>query len=462
MRGCVPVRERFHARLADQWEYHMSRFVLSLAIVFSTALTLAFAVEATPAKATATESLTIWWAQWAPADGLQQIADTYAKETGTKITVHQIPWGSFQDQVFLNFGNATTSFDIVVGDSQWLGRGATRGLYVDLTSWLPGAIDLAGIKPQALSNLCEYPSGSKHYFAAPCETDAVGLAYRADWFTDPAEQAAFLARFHRPLAVPKTWTEFAQVAEFFHRPTQNRYGNAQLTGRGYDAMAMGFQQILWSYGGSWGDAATYAVHGHLDTPEAVKGLEFFRTLTTFGPKGATNLDYGQVLDVFTNGSTAMSCTYFAFFPTIAKQLGPKAGFAVMPANGERHAISLGGQGFSVSAKIPVPRQEAAKKFIAWFNTPAVQRQWITKEAGFTANTAILASPEFRAASPYNAAFADSLDHVRDFWNVPVYNELLASAVKHLGEALDGADAQASLRAIADEHEAIFEDAGLKK
>ena len=412
--------------------------------------------------APAAEPITIWWAQWAPADGLQQLGDVYAKSTGTSVKVHQIPWGSFQDQVFLNFGNATTTFDIVVGDSQWLGRGATKGLYLDLSTWLPGAMDLSGVKPQALTNLCEYPAGSKKYFAAPCETDAIGLAYRADWFADQAEQAAFKEKFKRPLAVPQTWDELAQVAEFFQRPAQNRYGNAQLTGRGYDAMAMGFQQILWSYGGSWGDASTYAVHGSLDTPAAVQSLEFFRKLTSFGPKGATNLDYGQVLDVFTNGSTAMSCTYFAFFPTIAKQMGAKAGFAVIPAKGGKRSISLGGQGFSISAKVPAARQEAAKKFIAWFNTTEVQKQWITKEAGFTANSAILASPEFRAAAPYNAAFADSLDAVRDFWNVPVYNELLASAVKHLGEALDGADAQKSLNAIATEHEAIFEDAGLKK
>src|SRR5262252_2838918 len=93
----------------------------------------------------APRAVTIWWAQWAPADGLQELGQDYEKETGVAVKVHQIPWSNYQDQVFLNFGNKTTTFDIVVGDSQWLGRGATGKLYLDLTDWLPTVVDLKTI-----------------------------------------------------------------------------------------------------------------------------------------------------------------------------------------------------------------------------------------------------------------------------------------------------------------------------
>jgi len=85
------------------------------------------------------KTLTIWWAQWAPADGLQALAEEFGRKENVTVKVHQIPWSSFQDQVFQEFGKPTTAFDIVVGDSQWLGRGATKGLYLDLTAWLPSA-----------------------------------------------------------------------------------------------------------------------------------------------------------------------------------------------------------------------------------------------------------------------------------------------------------------------------------
>lgn len=414
-------------------------------------------------SARAAESITIWWAQWAPADGLQELGKVFEQETGVAVTVHQIPWSTFQDQVFLDFGNRQTSFDIVVGDSQWLGRGATRGLYVDLTDWLPGAIAVDSIHPQALRYLCEYPAGSARYFAAPCETDAVGFAYRTDWFTDPAEQAAFQAKYNRALAVPTTWKEFEEVATFFHRPTDNRFGCALLTGRGYDSLVMGYQNFLWAFGGSWGDPATFAADGHINSAGAVAALDTMKGLLAVAPRGAGNYDYGNCLEAFTNGSTAMAMNFFAFFPGIVATMGDKAGFFVVPGHNGTRIASLGGQGFSISTKTTPAKQAAARQFIAWFNTEAVQRQWITKDAGFTAHAGILTSDAFRAATPYNAAFADSVATMQDFWNVPVYNELLAAATQYLGEALDGKlESKAALDALAETHEGIFAEAGLLK
>ena len=68
------------------------------------------------------KSITIWWAQWDPAVALQELGDEFTEQTGIGVEVHQIPWLSYQDQVFLNFGNKQTDFDIVIGDSQWIGR----------------------------------------------------------------------------------------------------------------------------------------------------------------------------------------------------------------------------------------------------------------------------------------------------------------------------------------------------
>ena len=206
--------------------------------MFGLAAVLLLAVQTGHAE---DKKITIWWAQWDPAAALQELGHEFAEETGIAVEVYQIPWPAYQDQVFLNFGNKQTDFDIVVGDSQWIGRGATKGLYLELTDWLPEAVDVGAIHPRAARYLCEYPPGSSRFFAAPCQTDAIGFVYRKDWFTDPAEQEAFAARYGRPLAAPDTWEEFRDVAEFFHRPEQKRYGCSLLTGRGYDSIVMGFQ-----------------------------------------------------------------------------------------------------------------------------------------------------------------------------------------------------------------------------
>jgi multiple sugar transport system substrate-binding protein len=406
-------------------------------------------------------TVTIWWAQWDPAVGLQELGNEFEKETGIAVEVHQIAWGKYQPEVFLNFGNRETDFDIVIGDSQWIGRGATDGLYLELTDWLPTEVDMDTIHPRAAKYLCEYPAGSKRYFAAPCEIDAVGFAYRKDWFEDPAEKAAFKAEYGRELAVPQTWSEFRDIAEFFNRPAERRHGCILMTGRDYDCLSMGYESIMWAFGGSWGNNETFKVKGYADNKASIEALTFMKELLEFAPKGAANSDYGNNVEAFKNGSAAMAMDYFAFFPGLEAAMGDKAGFFVMPARGDNRVVSLGGQGFSISTKTSPEQQKLAKKFIAWFLQTEVQKEWITKPAGFTANTEILNSEEFRNATAYNAAFADSIPHLRDFWNVPQYNELLAVSQQYLGEALDGEKTpEQALATMAEEHEEIFRQAGL--
>jgi multiple sugar transport system substrate-binding protein len=409
--------------------------------------------SATPAART---SLTIWWAQWAPADGLSELAREFGQKENVDVVVHQIPWANFQDQVFQEFGKGKTAFDIVVGDSQWLGRGATRGLYVDLTEWLPSAVPLDTLHPLALKYLAEYPAGSGKYYAAPAETDAMGWAYRKDWFEDAKEKSAFRAKYKKDLAVPQTWEELETIAEFFTKPGAKRYGVVLLTGRGYDDLVMGFEQVLYAFGGSWGDPKTFAVKGALDSAGAVQALDFFKGLLKFAPPSGSKLGYGEVLEPLLNESAAMAMSYFAFFPSLVDKMGDKVGFFPMPKKGNRQFASLGGQGFSISAKTSASQQELAKRFIAWFSQTDTQKKWVQKPGGFTANAQILGSAEFKAASPFNAAFADSLDIVQDFWNVPVYNELIAATVQQLGQAVDGQkSSKEALAQLATEHEKIL-------
>ncbi|MCZ6598327.1 MAG: extracellular solute-binding protein, partial [Planctomycetota bacterium] len=403
----------------------------------------------------------IWWFQWDPATGLQELADEFGAETGIDVTVQQIPLSSYQDKVFLEFGNPTTPFDIVIGDSQWIGRYAANGSYEELTDWLPTVVDLDTIHPRAARYLCVYPAGSGRWYAAPCETDATGLAYRRDWFGDPAEQAAFRERYGYDLAAPDTWEQFRDVAEFFYRPDEKRYGCAFPTGRSYDALTMGVQNLLWSFGGAWKDENSNRVEGFLNTPETAAAIDFFKELIGFGPRGAEQLDYGKVLEAFDNGSTAMVVNYFAFFPGIHARFGDRVGFAVVPAKEGRRVPSLGGQGLSISAKIPDEKKELCKRFIAWFLQREVQEKWITKPAGFTANTEILSSPEFRSQTPYNGPFADSIDNMRDFWNVPVFAELMAETQRYVGMAIDGEmETMEALNELATKNEEILRREGL--
>jgi multiple sugar transport system substrate-binding protein len=108
--------------------------VLVLSACGSKATAVPPVVDATqPPAGPAVKELTILWAQWAPADYLQELTKDYTAETGIKVNVVQEPWGSFGDRFNVAMAAGGTEWDMVVGDSQWTGQGATAGYYVELT-----------------------------------------------------------------------------------------------------------------------------------------------------------------------------------------------------------------------------------------------------------------------------------------------------------------------------------------
>src|SRR3954470_1163140 len=81
------------------------------------------------------EELTILWAEWDPANYLQELVNQYTAETGVNVTVEMTAWPGFQTKAFTEFNAHGDSYDLVVGDSQWLGAASAGGHYVELTDF---------------------------------------------------------------------------------------------------------------------------------------------------------------------------------------------------------------------------------------------------------------------------------------------------------------------------------------
>ncbi|HYN88818.1 MAG TPA: sugar ABC transporter substrate-binding protein [Ardenticatenaceae bacterium] len=410
--------------------------------------------------------LTIIWAQWDPANFLQQIGQMYEEETGIKINVIQEPWGSYFDRVAAEWAAQGDAFDMLVGDSQWLGQAATQGHYVNMTEFLTSEGIHETVTPATLTYYAEYPTGSGQYWSYPTEGDADGWAYRTDLFEDPDEMAAFEEEYGYPLAVPETWAQLMDIAKFFTRPDEGLYGAAIYTQIDYDALTMGFENVLFSWGADWKDENNN-VQGVVNSPEAVDALEFYRELyQCCSPPGMNNAFFQEVNDAFVSGQAVMAMNYFAFFPALASEgTNPHAantGFFANPAgpNGDRYA-ALGGQGISINAYISPERQQASMDFIKWFAQEEIQAEW-GRIGGYTCNINVLQSEEFLNAAPYNPAFAETMTFVKDFWNVPVFGELLEIVQRELHAYVVGGegDAEEILNRIAEEHTAILEENGL--
>jgi len=414
--------------------------------------------------------ITILWAEWAPADALAELGRIYQAETGVPVKVVKKSWdGAFSDAAFSEFRNRDDNYDIIIGDSQWMGLGVLGGHYLELTDWIKENIDTKDMEPAALKWYCEYPKQSQRYYAVPCESDALAWAYRKDLFEAPAHRAAFRAYLERhkvepfPLEPPATWERLRWIARYFKDSVPGMAGLVMPTSRRYDMATMSFEPIMWSFGGEFGDYATNRVT--IDSPNTAEALRFFTDLLKSSSPGGRNMSYSEVSAEFIAGRAAMAGNFLAFFPAIANpgdnpDFHDKVGFFNSPAHIDatgktRRAAALGGQGMSINAHVSPERRERAKAFLKWFSTAETQAIWAAK-GGFTANRTVLASESFRKAAPYNPLFSEAFQLMRDFWSVPEYDEMMKTCQREFCAVFqDGADPAIAVRQIQAEHEALL-------
>jgi multiple sugar transport system substrate-binding protein len=205
----------------------------------------------------------------------------------------------------------------------------------------------------------------------------------------------------------------------------------------------------------------YEMEGFVNSPDAVKGLEFYKDLyKCCTPPGATNVYMGESADAFKSGQVALHMNFAFTWPGLYKDPnvgGDKIGFFPNPAEKE-HFAQLGGQGISVVSYSD--HQEDAFKYIKWFVKPEVQKKWWAL-GGYSCALSVLNDPNFVNTAPYAKTFLDSMAIVKDFWAEPSYAELLLDMQKRIHDYVvaDKGTAKEALDELIKDWTKVFQDEG---
>lgn len=228
---------------------------------------------------------------------------------------------------------------------------------------------------------------------------------------------------------------------------------------------MGVTNALYPMGFKYQDPKKpYFMDGFVNSPDAVKGLEFYKSLYKGSTApGMTNAYMGEGLDAFKSGQVAMQMNWFAFFPGLAKDPavgGNKIGFFANPSD-KFKGVQLGGQGISVVAYSQ--HKEESLQYIKWFANPGVQKKW-QAIGGSSAHKAVLNDPGYPKSSPFAQAFLDSMGMVVDFWAEPSYARLMQASQKRVHDYVvaDKGTAKEALDALADDWKKVFKEEGKLK
>ena len=411
------------------------------------------------------DSLTLCWAAWDPANALVELSKDFTAESGIAMNFEFVPWPNFTDRILNELNAGGDLCDLLIGDSQWLGGSAENGYYVKLNDFFEAeGISMDDFAPATVYAYSTWPKGTPNYWALPAMGDANGWFYRRDWFENPELMAEFKEKTGRDLAVPTTWDEFKEVAEFFQgREIDGKtvYGAAIFTERGSEGITMGATSVLYPFGFKYEtEPGTYAMDGAVNSADAVAGLEFYKELyDCCTPPGYTDSYMEQGLDAFKSGQVAMMMNWFAFMPGMAKDevVGDVTGFFVNPA-GKVPASTLGGQGISVVAN--TDNMDGALAYIKWFAQPEVQKKWWSL-GGYACHNAVLNDPAFVDSQPFAGPFLEAMNQVQDFWQEPAYAQLLQSMQKRLHDYVvaDQGSAQEAMDLLIQDWTEIFEDEG---
>ena len=374
------------------------------------------------------KSITLGWAAWDPANALQELTKEFTAETGIDVNFEFVPWPNFADRMLNELNNKGKTFDLLIGDSQWIGAGAVYGHYVKLNDFFDKeGISMNDFSPATVYAYSTWPKGSENYYALPAMGDALAWAYRKDWFDRPELNSEFKKKHGYDLGVPANWNQLHDMCSFFQGREidgQKRYGAAINTERGSEGITMGVTAAMYAWGMEYENPnKPYDMEGFFNSPQAVEAVEFYRKLyEDCAPPGHSDAYMVANLDAYKSGQVAFQMNWYAFWPGVSKEDsdGRVSGFFANPKQNVA-AATLGGQGISVVKYSD--KQDLALEYIKWFARPDVQQKWWDL-GGYSCHNDVLNSPSLPTSTVYAQGFLDSMGIVKDFWQEPTFVELM--------------------------------------
>jgi multiple sugar transport system substrate-binding protein len=339
----------------------------------------------------------------ADVEAIKLALPLYEEATGVHIELDSQPYNALQQKVFAELGSESPFYDIVIVDTPWMPAITNQiepliAYIEDETLTDPELLAIDDFIPKVFYDTAVYNHPDSHLefpgdqsvidiaaikeagfdvFGLPLQANALTLSYRVDLFEDPEEQAAFEAEYGRPLAVPTTWDEFAEVAKFFTRPDENLYGTTLMAGSG-DWATDDFKTLLAAFGGN-GKMVSDTFGRDFNSPEGEAALQFYQELINVDqvtPPGVTSFSWDEASAAFVAGLTAMSMNYHS--EVLSPEIAGSVAYAEVPAGPDGAKGPHFGT-WMLSVNKFSANKECAWHAIQWLTSPDTQAKMLATQ-----------------------------------------------------------------------------------
>lgn len=354
-------------------------------------------------------------------------------------------------------GTIADEYDLFLCLSDWLPALADEDLLLPLDEYLADdpPVDWPDGWAESMRTLVSYDETT---YGVPYHDGPEIFHYRRDLFENVDEQRAFREEYGRPLHVPKTWSEFLEVAEFFTRPEEDLWGTVVAALPDGHNNVYDFLIQLWSRGGEVLDERGRPA---FDSEAGREALQFYHDLIhehKVVPPSATEMESVEAGQFYADGKAAMMWNWAGFgamaedpdaavFGDVNYGLIPRA-----DTREGRHTALTVLYGLTIPAGSEHP--DLAYEFIKHAATPANDKVTTTEGASGTRfstwrDPEILRKNSFYAvAEEVNTSGFHTLPQIPKYVELnEILNEMVENAVVERSQSPDEAIDAAADRAV---------------
>lgn len=331
---------------------------------------------------------------------LQPIADLYKEETGTTVTLVELPYGGLYDRISTELSSGQVSFDVAALDAIWLSAFADGVAPLD-------DLFTDDVKGDLFPGLVTEAQVDGTFVGMPVWTNSEILFYRTDLFGDPKEQADFAAKYGYELAPPITWEQYRDVAEFFTRDTD---GDGQVDLYGTDVK--GAVETEWLATVSQAGEEHMVLDAEsgevtIDDAEHLEALDFYTSLLPYAPSGASQLDWAGAQNLFYQGQLAMMRFWGHAYTGTPEDSVVKDSIGAAPMIAGPGGIAGVPGAWYLSVPVASEKQEQAKDFVsfAYEHNELSMDSWL----GLAARISAFESKEGEPGLEHYAALLETLN-----------------------------------------------------
>lgn len=364
--------------------------------------------------------------------------------TGITVEIEALPEDQFRQRLQVELTAGSDAIDVFMSSIQQDGaRFAEAGWYEDLGPYVQNSsltspdYDFADISESVIQG---------HTFngvlsALPIQLEVQMLFYRKDLLA--------AAGYTAP---PSTLAELEEIAKAVHDPGAGVYG---YTVRGKRAAAVTqLTSFLRNHGAEYVDAQGKAA---FNSPEGVAAFEEYgRLIREYGPSGATNNGWEELLALFQAGSIALwpdnSGQAAAVRNPELTPFADQVGFAAMPAGPAGDAQTFFGWAAAMSSNST--KKGAAWLFLQWLTSPEVVGE--LQQVGIPGGRKSLPFGDdvpVQFVEAFQSALSIALPQLPQVKSVPEVRDVIGDVIV---TAIEGGDVKAAADRAAAEFNRIVE------